>query len=172
LRLDRRFRWAIYTAVAVLLATGVAWIAADALKDWPAGATWSETRLDTSAETSAQRQEIWQQVAANLLMWHGGASMVMLMLLGALVALHIAPAWRARRNRVSGGAMTTINAVLVVTAFGLYYLGSDEARAWCRAVHIGFGLALPALFLVHLWFGRRRVKMTGGPREIKCLNRF
>lgn len=142
MRLDPRFRRAVYANVAVLLVTGVAWIAADALKERATG-------------------EAWQQVAANLLMWHGGAAMVMLLMLGALIAPHSGRAWRARRNRITGAAMATINTVLVVTAFGLYYLGSDTARAWWSGVHIGAGMALPGLFLVHVWAGRRRTKMTG-----------
>jgi len=59
---------------------------------------------------------------------HGGAAMVTLLLLGALIPVHVMRAWRSRKNRVSGSAMVTFNAVLIVTAFGLYYLGSETLR--------------------------------------------
>jgi hypothetical protein len=135
-RLDPKVRRTVYAVMAALLVTGVAWIVADALKDSAHG-------------------EAWQQVASNLLMCHGGAAMMMLMLLGALVPLHIGRSWRAGRNLTTGTAMATLNATLVVTAFGLYYLGSDATRPWWSGVHIGVGLALPLLVLIHVWSGRR-----------------
>src|ERR1700692_878537 len=111
LALDRRFRWALYAAFMLLFATGAAWLIADQLKDSPSS-------------------EFWQAMAANLLMIHGGAAMAVLLLLGALFPTHIARAWRGRLNRVTGIFMVTFNTVLIVTAFGLYYLGSDVVRPW------------------------------------------
>jgi uncharacterized membrane protein YbjE (DUF340 family) len=140
LRIDPQFRWAIYTAFAVLFMTGAGWLVADALKE---------------------SDEIWQQTAASLLMVHGGAAMVALMLLGALIPLHLRRAWRARKNRVTGTVMATFNIVLIVTAFGLYYAGSDVVRPWISRLHDGFGLALPVLFLVHVVWGRRVTSDTG-----------
>ena len=141
LQLDRRFRWGLYTAFAVLFVTGVVWIAADRLKD-------------------SDGAEFWQATAANLLMIHGGAAMAVLLLLGALFPTHVARAWRGRLNRVTGIFMVTFNAVLIVTAFGLYYLGSDLVRTWISDVHIAAGLAFPALLIFHIWFGRRRYRIT------------
>jgi hypothetical protein len=88
-------------------------------------------------------------------MLHGGAAMAALLLLGALYPLHARRAWRAHRNRLSGSGMVTINAVLILTAFGLYYLGSETVRPWTSGVHIGFGLLLPAWLLGHVLLGRR-----------------
>ena len=136
LRLNPPFLGAIYALFATLLATGAAWLVADALKDGDGG-------------------EIWQAIAANLLMIHGGAAMAALVLLGALYPLHMRLGWRANRNRVSGSVMVTINGLLIVTAFGLYYAGSDVLRAWTGYVHIAAGLALPMLFGMHLLLGRR-----------------
>ncbi len=136
LRLSPRFRFALYGAFLALFVTGAAWLVADGLKDTSSG-------------------EMWQAIAATLLMLHGGATMVTLMLLGALVPLHVQRAWRTRRNRVTGTLMVTFNAVLIATAFGLYYLGSEALRPWASNVHIGVGLFLPVLFLVHIVLGRR-----------------
>jgi hypothetical protein len=135
-RLDPPFRFAIYSAFAVLFVTGAAWLVADQLK-----------------ETS--RGEIWQQAAATLLMIHGGTAMLTLMLLGALFPLHIGRAWRARKNRATGIIMLAFNAVLIATAFGLYYVGSETLRPWASDLHIGFGLAMPLLLLVHIKTGRK-----------------
>jgi hypothetical protein len=104
--------------------------------------------------------ETWQAIAANLLVVHGGAAMITLVFLGALVPLHIRLSWHRRRNRVTGTAMTSFNAVLVVTAFGLYYKGSEVLRPWLSIIHTGFGLGLPALLLVHVFVGRRSPHRT------------
>jgi hypothetical protein len=136
LRLDPRFRFALYAAFATLFITGIVWLVADALRDAPTG-------------------EIWQEIAAYMLMFHGGAAMVTLILLGALVPLHVQRAWRSRRNRVTGPAMVTVNAVLIATAFGLYYFGLEALRPWMSSVHTVVGIALPVLFVVHVLLGRR-----------------
>jgi hypothetical protein len=136
LRLDPCFRFALYAAFAVLLVTGAVWLMADALKESPEG-------------------EFWQRLSASMLMIHGGAAMVTLLFLGALVPLHMRLGWRSRRNRITAPAMVTFNALLVLTAFGLYYLGSDAVRAWVSDVHIGFGFALPVLIIAHVIVGRR-----------------
>jgi hypothetical protein len=136
LRLDRWFRAAVYAAFAVLLITGAAWLWADAMKDGPGA-------------------ESWQAASANLLMIHGGTAMAALMLLGALFPLHMRRGWRARRNRITGTAMAAFNAALILTAFGLYYLGSELVRPWTSRLHIAAGLLLPVLFLIHVVTGRR-----------------
>jgi hypothetical protein len=135
-RLEPPFRIAIYSAFAMLFASGAAWVVADQMKESTNG-------------------EIWQQAAAYLLMVHGGAAMVTLMLLGALFPLHIGRAWRAKKNRVTGIVMIAFNAVLIATAFGLYYLGSEAIRPWASDIHIAVGLSLPLLLLVHLKIGRK-----------------
>jgi cation transport ATPase len=136
-RLEPPFRFAIYSAFAVLFASGAAWLVADQMKDSASG-------------------EIWQQAAAYLLMVHGGTAMPTLMLLGALFPLHIGRAWRAKKNRATGIVMLAFNAVLIATAFGLYYLGSEILRPWASDFHIAFGLAMPLLFLAHIKTGRKR----------------
>lgn len=113
------------------------------------------------ADALKESDEIWQQTAANLLMLHGGVAMLALMLLGALVPLHLRRAWRARKNRITGTVMATFNAVLIITAFGLYYSGSDVVRPWISRLHYGLGLALPVLFLVHVVWGRRATGEAG-----------
>lgn len=135
MRIETRFRATLYGVFAVLFATGAAWWVADRLKGGPDG-------------------ERWQQIAANLLMIHGGAAMVALLFLGALGPVHIKRGWRANKNRFTGIAMSTFNAVLVVSAFGLYYLGSDNLRSTISLVHLAVGLGLPAMFLVHVVIGK------------------
>jgi hypothetical protein len=137
LRLSHPFRYAVYGVFAALFLSGTFWLLADGLKD--------------SAEG-----EIWQAISANLLMVHGGAAMAILMLLGALVPVHGLRAWRAKKNRITGTAMASLNAALIVTAFGLYYLGSENLRPWLSTIHLAAGFALPVQLIAHIYFGRRR----------------
>jgi hypothetical protein len=136
LRLSPAFRYSIYATLAILFASGAVWLVADALKDGENG-------------------EFWQQVAATLLMTHGGSAMVTLMMLGALVPIHMRFGWRAGRNLVTGIAMATVGAILIVTAFGLYYLGVEAGRAVAGDVHTWLGVASPVLLVAHIWWGRR-----------------
>ena len=142
LRLNQRFRWGLYAIFAILFATGLAWLIADQLKDSPNG-------------------EFWQAAIANLLMAHGGAAMMTLLLLGALFPIHIARAWQGRLNRISGAIMIIFNVVLIVTAFGLYYLGSETLRPWVSDLHIVAGVAFPAALAIHIWLGRRFKRKSG-----------
>jgi hypothetical protein len=135
-RLDPRFRAALYAAFAILTVTGAVWLLAD----------WRKDPLSPDP---------WQDISATMLMLHGGVAMATLMLLGALVPLHVRRAWRSGRNRMTGPAMVAVNAVLIATAFGLYYAGSETLRPWISDLHIAAGLALPAALLVHVWLGRR-----------------
>ena len=136
MRLRAKFRRTLYCAFSALLLSGCAWLAADQLKDSDAG-------------------DLWQDAGTYLLMLHGGAAMLALMLLGALVPLHVSPSWRSRRNRIVGGAMAALNAALILTAFGLYYAGADWLRTFASDAHIGLGLALPFLWLIHVMAGWR-----------------
>lgn len=136
MRLKPSFRFAIYAAFAVLFLTGAGWFVAD----------WQK---------NISGDEIWQQSVAYLLMVHGGAAMAILLLLGALIPIHIMRAWRSRRNRVSGSTMAAFNAILIATAFGLYYLGSETLRPWMSWIHIAAGLLLTLGLPVHIYLGRR-----------------
>jgi len=139
LQLDRPLRWSFYAAFALLFATGAVWLVADQLKDSPDG-------------------ELWQATAANMLMVHGGAAMLTLLLLGALFPIHMARAWRGGLNQISGSIMVVCNALLILSAFGLYYLGAETLRPWASDLHIATGFALPVLIAVHIWLGRRQSK--------------
>jgi drug/metabolite transporter (DMT)-like permease len=133
LRLEGGLRWSIYSIVAVLFATGVAW--------------WL---LDERAGPARHY----------LIATHGLAAMAFLVALGATFTLHVREGWRRRLNRVSGAVVLTIAGVLMLTAFGLYYFGSDALRSCTSDLHIIIGLALPLLLAVHIVLGRRGRKLN------------
>ncbi|HEX7920855.1 MAG TPA: hypothetical protein VF583_07870 [Bradyrhizobium sp.] len=136
MRLKRSFRYSMYATFGALLLTGAGWLVAD----------WQK---------NAAADEIWQQAAANLLMVHGGVAMLALLTLGALIPVHLLRAWRSRKNLISGSIMAAFNAVLILTAFGLYYLGSEQVRPWMSWIHLIAGFALSLMFPLHIWLGRR-----------------
>jgi hypothetical protein len=136
MRLNTSFRYSIYAAFAALVLTGGGWLVADWQKD-------------------VSSDEVWQQVAACMLMVHGGAAMLALLLLGALIPVHLLRAWRAKKNRISGGIVATLNVALILTAFGLYYLGSEALRPWLSWIHIVIGFALAAMLPIHVMLGKR-----------------
>ena len=122
--------------VSVLFLSGALWLLTDRLKHTVAG-------------------EMWSRMSASLLMLHGAAAMLMLVLFGSLMPFHVRVGWRRKRNRTTGAVMLATNAALIVTAFGLYYAGAERARDWASDLHIGVGLALPALLALHIVRGRR-----------------
>lgn len=90
-----------------------------------------------------------------LIRLHGAAAMVTLVLLGSLLAHHVRHAWLAHRNRRSGGLLLTLNGLLALTGYALYYAGGETLRAFASAAHLTLGLALPVLLLLHIVCGRR-----------------
>jgi cation transport ATPase len=137
MRLKSAFRFALYGVFSLLFVSGVVWLLADRMKNNP----------DADSD-------MWQQVATFLLSLHGGAAMVTLMLLGALGPMHVQRAWRAKTNRATGVASLVLYGLLIATAFGLYYLGSEAVRPWISYIHIAFGLAVPAIIMAHVMVGR------------------
>jgi hypothetical protein len=135
MRIKTAFRLALYGAFGLLFATGILWLVADRLKE-------------------GSSSDLWQQTAAFALMLHGGTTMVALMFLGALVPSHVQRAWRAKKNRATGIVSLTVYGLLILTAFGLYYLGSEAVRPWLSFVHATIGLAVPAVIAAHILVGR------------------
>jgi cytochrome bd-type quinol oxidase subunit 2 len=134
IRLKRLQKYSLYTVLALLFLSGLAW------------AYWnylcSPGDLETSAKTWAMKI-------------HGAAAMVVLVLIGMLLSAHVRFAWRARRNRANGSVFLSAFAFLTITGYGLYYAGGETLRAWTSWIHLGVGLALPILLLIHIFLGRR-----------------
>jgi 4-amino-4-deoxy-L-arabinose transferase-like glycosyltransferase len=66
-----------------------------------------------------------------------------------------------------GAIMVMCSTVLIVTAFGLYYLGAETMRPWASDAHIVAGLALPVLIAVHIWLGWRQSENMAVARSVK-----
>ena len=128
MRLAASLRLSLYAATAVLLTTGLAWLA---------------------ARSAAPR------LAAPLMSVHGACAMVIGAVAGAIAALHVPAAWRETRNRASGMVLATLLIVAAATGWLLYYAGGESLRAAASVLHWVLGIGIPALLAAHIFLGRR-----------------
>lgn len=135
MRLAPSLRRSFYAAGAVAALSGIAWLYGHYAAAAALPRSWAS---------------LWMEI-------HGGASMVLLVLLGSSVALHAPSGWRDGKNRSSGLMLSTVMALLVLTGFLLYYLGDETARSAASVVHWGTGLAAPLVLALHVWLGHRVV---------------
>ena len=138
MRLESGLRWSIYAIVVVLFTTGLAW--------WLLDAGSSPARFYLMAA-------------------HGLAAMAFLVAFGAIFALHVREGWRRRLNRASGALVLTVTGLLIPSALGLYYIGSDALRGLTSDLHIATGLVLPFLLAAHVVLGRRARLHSKDPRN-------
>jgi len=112
----------LYTALLVLLVTGIAW---EAFSPGP-----------------------W---AAVLMKVHGGAAMLALVLLGTLIVHHIPAGWGSFKNRWSGVLLLITLGWLVASGYLLYYSGSEPLRSFASQSHLWVGVAGCVVVALHLW---------------------
>jgi hypothetical protein len=99
---------------------------------------------------------------------HGAAAMGFMVVLGALIPIHMRRNWLIHRNVGSAVPLVLSIVVMIVTGYGLYYVGSEHWRPWISAIHWIAGLlSVPAL-TVHVMLARKERKMSP-PVEVKIL---
>ncbi len=150
-RLDRLHRRSIYVVGTVLFLTGIAWAFLHYLSHF-AG-------IDEHPATSA---------GAALMKVHGAAAMLALLLLGTLLAHHVDRGWKQSRNKASGITIIAITALLTITGYLLYYLGTEAPRRIASVVHLALGAVLPLPVLVHAY----RMMRLRARRRIAFINRI
>jgi hypothetical protein len=89
----------------------------------------------------------------SILIAHGFSSYFFVLLFGAIMPNHIKGGWHNHRNRISGGSMVLVMALLLVSGLFLYY--GDETRDAALWVHWVIGCGLVLLFPLHVIRGRR-----------------
>jgi peptidoglycan/LPS O-acetylase OafA/YrhL len=98
---------------------------------------------------------VFQDGRASLMQIHGAASMALLVLIGAVAALHAPAGWRERKNRWSGATVAAALTFLALTGLILYYVGDDQTRALASVAHWTVGVVAAAVLGVHVWLGAR-----------------
>jgi hypothetical protein len=95
---------------------------------------------------------LWEWLRSALLMKvHGGAAMLALVLLGALLASHVPTGWKDARYQKTGIGILAAAAWLIISGHVLYYSGDETVRQAASYGHLGIGLALPLLLGFHVW---------------------
>lgn len=89
-----------------------------------------------------------------MLILHGAGSFLATMAFGSMLPNHFRIGLKLKRNLVSGIAIFSVFAVLIVSAFLLYY-GSEDYRDFDRWLHIILGIGAFAVLPIHIYFGRR-----------------
>ncbi len=92
----------------------------------------------------------------NVLMVHGAAAFLMLMLFGSMLSNHIPLSWKTKRLRKVGVSLTSFIVLQTLTAYLLYYLANENARSVTAWVHLISGAVLPLILLGHVLVGSKR----------------
>lgn len=148
IRLSRRHKAVFYSVLGVVFASGSLW-------------AWLHY-FSQPNEFGTSPAQAW------ILTIHGLFAAMSLLVIGSLLPLHVKYAWRAHRNRSNGVFFIAIVVVLIVSGYGLYYIGNERLRSWTSWTHLGVGLGFPALLVFHIWRGRvsRKVKRLYDHRRI------
>ena len=125
-------RLSLDTAIIVLLVSGSLWL----LFHYLFGAGNQEIGLPHWSES-------W------LMRLHGLATFATLVTVGAFLPLHVPRGWRTRSQRRLEVTMLTCLALVVITAYCLYYFAPDWLRPALGWLHAGLGCAWGATILVH-----------------------
>jgi hypothetical protein len=137
---------------------------------WLTGIVWlilhyyGQIKGDFGPETSPF--EPW------MLKVHGAAMTLYLLGVGSLLVIHIWRGWNYRSQRVLGVILSSITAILIITGYLLYYVGSDDARHWISVIHWSVGVTSLLIFVLHYRVGRRLRAttpcITKGVNAIDC----
>jgi len=92
---------------------------------------------------------------------HGAAAMAFLMVFGTLLFHHVPAGWEQQRQRPSGSFLLSISSILILTGWGLYYVGAEGLRHDISLVHSILGVVLPLLIFLHIRLGRRSDSDSG-----------
>lgn len=135
--LPRWLRWTLYLTTAILLASGVLWLIV------------RYGFRQGGADDLPHPAEPW------ILRVHGFAMMAGLFVYGSLLRAHMVNAWRLKRNRSMGVLIAVVLALLALTGYLLYYVGSETTRPVISTAHWVVGLAIGGMLPLHIWQGRR-----------------
>lgn len=140
-----RGRCALYLIVAVLLASGIAGLAA---------------RYTSATRFPEPPLESWAMKI------HGAAAMALLIVLGVIVDRHVLPFVR-RRPSCIGGLVLLALFICQATGYGLWYFEGDRLRSATEWLHWGVGFALPCVLAWHIFRPRihSSARTSNGARD-------
>ena len=138
IQLGQRHRWLVYGGTILLVLSGAVW--------------WLVDRFGQVEGDFGPMKSPWQHP---MLVVHGLAALAYLLLLGSLTTVHIRRGWAVKKQRLQASLLFALQAALVLTAGGLYYVGHESTRAVMSTTHLIVGLLLALMLPLHIWLGRR-----------------
>lgn len=132
----RKLKRITYVILVSLLATGIAYAVPVYLDLW----LFYELVLPISGHT--------------LMAIHGAFAFASIYLLGYLYRMHVMPHLRGRRHRSTGLPQLLLLLLLIVSGYGLYYVGDAAWRDFTSHTHLLAGMVLPICLVLH----RRQAK--------------
>jgi hypothetical protein len=120
------------------------------------GSTWFilHTWMITEGEFGPEHSpwEPW------LMKVHGASAFLAMMGFGWVLGRHVNVTWRTRRARVTGISVVSAVAILILSGYGLYYIGDLELRERVGLLHLAFGIGLPMILGIHVWKAHRTLR--------------
>ncbi len=89
---------------------------------------------------------------------HGASAFAMMISFGYLLATHVPIGYRAKRERILGLLLTGVQALLVVSAYYLYYGSDEDRRSLVAWTHLSLGVIYPFIIALHVVFGKNNRK--------------
>ncbi|MBB6252057.1 hypothetical protein [Nitrospirillum iridis] len=86
---------------------------------------------------------------------HGAAVMAALVAFGSVLPHHVRLAWRAGRHRRSGAGLISAVLAMVLTGYGLYYLGDEDWHDYASWSHQAVAALAVAACLIHVRSSRK-----------------
>jgi hypothetical protein len=86
---------------------------------------------------------------------HGSAAFALLMLLGALAAVHMRAGLQRQQLRTTGLLLLAAMLALIVSALVLYYSGHEQLSAVASVTHVLSAAATTVLLIIHAVAGRQ-----------------
>jgi hypothetical protein len=81
---------------------------------------------------------------------HGAASFGFLIVFGMILSTHVSFNWQVKKNRrKSGIILTALVTILILSGYGLYYLGDENLRRFLSFLHWIIGIFAGIFFTIH-----------------------
>jgi hypothetical protein len=130
------------------------WLFAFILLSWVTGVTffilnrWVEVEGEFGLEKHPAQ--------AIFLKAHGAAAFLMMISYGYLLATHVPAGYKSKRQRFLGLSLVAAQGFLILTAYGLYYVGGQNSHDLIGYAHASVGFIFPFLLATHVITGARK----------------
>lgn len=140
-RVNTRMSWAFRSILALAI-----------LASWTSGITFFifNKWVNIEGEFGIEKHPFQFQ----LLKFHGGAAFFMMITYGYLLASHAPAGLQSKRERGLGISLLSVQALLIISAYYLYYGADADRRILVAWTHFSLGVAFPFIVILHIFIGR------------------